>query len=149
MLTGIHSSSTLFWWDRALIQVTSRVSMRLQCGSVSFIEGSNGMHGTLNPCGITFSGGPQLDATPTLLDFWRWAFSDICDDDIKGILAEWMMGTLLGCRSRMDDGYRGQTVIGYCQTASRSAADTCRASKSQGSQGRLLSRQDNRSNMDL
>jgi hypothetical protein len=30
------------------------------------------------------------------LDFWCWAFSDLCDDDIKGIFAEWMVATLLG-----------------------------------------------------
>ena len=81
---------------QGIYKVTARVSMRLHCDSVSFMEGSNGMPGTLNPCDITFSGGPQLDGTPTLLDFWRWAFSDICDDDIKGIFAEWMVGTLLG-----------------------------------------------------
>lgn len=31
-----------------------------------------------------------------VLDFWRWAFSDLCDDDVKGWLAEWYVGHLLG-----------------------------------------------------
>ena len=37
-----------------------------------------------------------MGTNATLLDFWRWAFSDLCDDDIKGIFAEWMVGRLLG-----------------------------------------------------
>ena len=31
----------------------------------------------------------------TLLDFWKWAFCDLCDDDIKGIFAEWIVVKLL------------------------------------------------------
>jgi hypothetical protein len=31
----------------------------------------------------------------SLLDFWHWAFRDLCDDDIKGIFAEWMILKLL------------------------------------------------------
>ncbi len=43
---------------------------------------------------VTFTGEPHLNGT--LVDFWRWAFSDLCDDDIKGIFAEWMVRMLLG-----------------------------------------------------
>lgn len=32
----------------------------------------------------------------SLLDFWKWAFSDLCDDDLKGIFAEWLVLRLLG-----------------------------------------------------
>ncbi len=32
----------------------------------------------------------------SLLDFWKWAFSDLCDDDLKGIFAEWLVLKLLG-----------------------------------------------------
>ena len=35
----------------------------------------------------------------SLLDFWKWAFSDLCDDDLKGILAEWIVLKLLGISS--------------------------------------------------
>ncbi len=35
-----------------------------------------------------------------LVEFWRWAFSDLCDDDIKGIYAEWMVSFLLGIKSK-------------------------------------------------
>lgn len=31
----------------------------------------------------------------SLLDFWTWAFSDLCDDDLKGIFAEWIVLKLL------------------------------------------------------
>ncbi len=39
--------------------------------------------------------GADLEPT-TLQDFWIWAFSDLCDDDVKGIFAEWMVLRLLG-----------------------------------------------------
>jgi len=32
----------------------------------------------------------------SVLDFWQWAFADLCDDDIKGWYAEWLVGNLLG-----------------------------------------------------
>lgn len=32
----------------------------------------------------------------TLADFLMWAYSDLCDDVIKGIFAEWMVAKLLG-----------------------------------------------------
>ena len=35
----------------------------------------------------------------SLLDFWKWAFSDLCDDDLKGIFAEWVVLKLLGIPS--------------------------------------------------
>jgi hypothetical protein len=35
----------------------------------------------------------------SLLDFWKWAFSDLCDDDLKGIFAEWIVFKLLGIPS--------------------------------------------------
>lgn len=30
-----------------------------------------------------------------MLDFWRWAFSDLLEDTLKGLYAEWMVGHLL------------------------------------------------------
>lgn len=41
---------------------------------------------------------PKLRET-SLLDFWKWAFSDLCDDDLKGIFAEWIVLKLLGTPS--------------------------------------------------
>lgn len=35
----------------------------------------------------------------TALDFWRWAFGDLCDDDVKGFFAEWLVHKLLGVDS--------------------------------------------------
>ncbi|MEO6924167.1 MAG: hypothetical protein ABI142_10105, partial [Bryocella sp.] len=34
-------------------------------------------------------------AIATIADFRQWAFSDLCDDDIKGWFAEWMVAKLL------------------------------------------------------
>jgi hypothetical protein len=43
-----------------------------------------------------FTGEAAINSEATMLSFWHWAFSDLCDDDIKGIFAEWMVGVLLG-----------------------------------------------------
>lgn len=32
----------------------------------------------------------------TVLEFWRWAFADLSDDDVKGWFAEWLVGRILG-----------------------------------------------------
>ena len=37
----------------------------------------------------------EFPANVTVLEFWQWAFSDLCDDDVKGWFAEWMVGQLL------------------------------------------------------
>jgi hypothetical protein len=44
-------------------------------------------------------GDAVLPEQTSLHDFWRWAFSDLCDDDIKGIFAEWMVSKLLDLSS--------------------------------------------------
>src|SRR5262249_52798665 len=45
---------------------------------------------------VKFTGQAQTIPDASLLDFCQWAFSDLCDDDIKGIFAEWMVRALLG-----------------------------------------------------
>src|SRR5205085_1707192 len=50
----------------------------------------------MNPAEVTLTGDATLSQRPSLLDFWRWAFGDQSDDDIKGIFAEWMVVVLLG-----------------------------------------------------
>ena len=37
----------------------------------------------------------EISGERTVADFWRWAYSDLCDDDVKGIFAEWLVGRLL------------------------------------------------------
>lgn len=49
----------------------------------------------MNPEQYKFFGDPIANVSGSLLDFWKWAFADLCDDDIKGIFAEWMVATLL------------------------------------------------------
>jgi hypothetical protein len=50
----------------------------------------------MDPSDVTLKGDAAFAESASLLDFWRWAFSDQCDDDIKGIFAEWMVSILLG-----------------------------------------------------
>ena len=49
----------------------------------------------MNPAEIRLRGDLEVNENSTLLGFWRWAFSDLCDDDLKGVFAEWMVATLL------------------------------------------------------
>ena len=53
---------------------------------------------TINQPTDSLLGAASLKNT-TLVDFWQWAFSDLCDDDLKGIFAEWLVHKLLGIES--------------------------------------------------
>jgi hypothetical protein len=46
---------------------------------------------------VGHAGASLTDAS--LVDFWEWAFSDLCDDGLKGIFAEWLVHKLLGIQS--------------------------------------------------
>jgi hypothetical protein len=39
---------------------------------------------------------PGLDQT-TILDFWRWAYSDVLSNGTRSVFAEFMVGKALGC----------------------------------------------------
>ena len=52
----------------------------------------------INQPADTLLGAPLL-RNAKLNDFWQWAFSDLCDDDIKGVFAEWLVHKLLGVES--------------------------------------------------
>jgi hypothetical protein len=39
--------------------------------------------------------GNSIAAGSTVLDFWRWGFADLSDDDVKGFFAEWLVHKLL------------------------------------------------------
>lgn len=47
----------------------------------------------------------------SLGDFWNWAFGDLCDDDIKGISAEWMVLKLLGIPSKRRISWANSDII--------------------------------------
>jgi hypothetical protein len=47
----------------------------------------------------------------SLSDFWSWAFGDLCDDDIKGIFAEWMVLKLLGIPSKRRISWANSDII--------------------------------------
>ena len=42
----------------------------------------------------SIQGEPSLSQA-TVLEFWRWAFGDLSDDDVKGFFAEWLVHKLL------------------------------------------------------
>jgi hypothetical protein len=65
---------------------------------------------SLNEPTDTVIGSPSL-SNLTLLDFWRWAFSDLCDDDLKGIFAEWLVHRLLGVQSSRRISWANSDVI--------------------------------------
>lgn len=64
----------------------------------------------LNQASDLVFGGPRLQ-NATLSDFWRWAFSDLCDDDIKGFFAEWLVHKLLGIESRRRVSWANNDVV--------------------------------------
>ena len=41
-------------------------------------------------------GDATLPQDSRVVDFWRWAFSDLSEDYLKGLFAEWMVAVLLG-----------------------------------------------------
>lgn len=41
--------------------------------------------------------GEEPIAGATVLDFWRWAFSDLRVNVARGVYAEWLVGRALGC----------------------------------------------------
>lgn len=47
----------------------------------------------------------------SLLDFWQWAYGDLCDDDVKGVFAEWLVHRLLGIDSRRRISWANSDVI--------------------------------------
>jgi hypothetical protein len=44
-------------------------------------------------------------------DFWNWAFSDLCDDDLKGFFAEWLVAKLLGISSTRRVSWANSDII--------------------------------------
>jgi hypothetical protein len=45
--------------------------------------------------GDLLQGDAEISEPVGMLDFWRWAFSDLLEDTLKGLFAEWMVGHLL------------------------------------------------------
>ena len=49
-----------------------------------------------------FEGGPESITSKNVCDFWQWSFSDLMQNTTRGILAEYIVATLLG----IDDNVR-------------------------------------------
>jgi len=65
----------------------------------------------LNKSGDRLVGAPSNLVADSLLDFWTWGFSDLCDDDVKGIFAEWLVHRLLGIRTERRVSWANSDVI--------------------------------------
>ena len=48
-------------------------------------------------------GDADFDSKTGMLDFWKWAFSDLLEDTLKGLYAEWLVGHLLGLPMKRGD----------------------------------------------
>ncbi|MEV5112174.1 hypothetical protein [Peribacillus frigoritolerans] len=44
---------------------------------------------------------PILGTDHTILDFWKWGFSNILTNNLRGIFAEFLIGTALGCLNQL------------------------------------------------
>ncbi|MDM5312633.1 hypothetical protein [Peribacillus frigoritolerans] len=44
---------------------------------------------------------PILGTDQTILDFWQWGFSKILTNNLRGIFAEFLIGTALGCLNQL------------------------------------------------
>ncbi|WHY55745.1 hypothetical protein [Peribacillus simplex] len=44
---------------------------------------------------------PILGTDHTILDFWQWGFSKILTNNLRGIFAEFLIGTALGCLNQL------------------------------------------------
>lgn len=42
---------------------------------------------------VIIDGHPLAKAS--ILDFWQWAFSDLCANNVRGVFAEWLVAKLL------------------------------------------------------
>jgi hypothetical protein len=64
----------------------------------------------LNSPTDTVTNGPEL-VQASLTDFWKWAMADLCDDDVKGWFAEWLVLKLLGIESRRRVSWANSDVV--------------------------------------
>ncbi len=64
----------------------------------------------LNSPNDTVTNGPAL-VQASLTDFWKWAMADLCDDDVKGWFAEWLVLKLLGVESRRRVSWSNSDVV--------------------------------------
>ncbi len=50
---------------------------------------------------IPLAGNEPAGINATVLDFWRWAYSNLRDNVVRGVFAEWLVGEALGCTTTM------------------------------------------------
>lgn len=67
----------------------------------------------MNPEEMRLRGNADLIAEANLLNFWQWAFTEMCDDSTRGVFAEWMVRMLLGlpCASEQRVSWANSDII--------------------------------------
>ena len=59
---------------------------------------------------VLFGGGVS-PSTASLAEFWQWGFGDLCDDDVNGIFAEWVVHLLLDVPSKRRVSWANSDII--------------------------------------
>ncbi len=50
---------------------------------------------------MPLAGNEPAGINATVLDFWQWAYSNLRDNVVRGVFAEWLVGEALGCTTEM------------------------------------------------
>ena len=53
------------------------------------------------PSLMPLAGNEPAGINAAVLDFWRWAYSNLRDNVVRGVFAEWLVGEALGCTTAM------------------------------------------------
>ncbi len=56
-------------------------------------------------------GSSAIQGDAMILDFWRWAFSDLRMHSVQSVFAEWMVARLLGIRLRVRDAWSEYDLV--------------------------------------
>ncbi len=59
----------------------------------------------------TLVGGQGTGADCRVLDFWRWAFSDLRANDVRGVFAEWLVARILDLDPPTRDSWAAYDLI--------------------------------------
>jgi hypothetical protein len=59
------------------------------------LDGRKNPMGTIVKSDDQLTGASELPANTLASDFWKWAYGDLSDDDVKGAFAEWLVAKLL------------------------------------------------------
>ena len=79
--------------SKAALQAAQPVSAELAVGKLALVPPPATR---LGPTVGLREGGRDIDGDANVLDFWSWAFSDLRQNNVRGHLAEYIVGLALG-----------------------------------------------------